>query len=172
LIAYFIGNISAKKYQNACVSRLQQAKGGTFFETRCTSLSPCNFTPDLNNFTSCTDALHVLFCANGMALNRDKSEAILLGTGQPAHSYSNLTIDNVAASEIPLADHIKILGLTLYKNLSMSISSIIKSVHYHVCALRHIRSSISQVQMWLKCALAGSRLNSTMHRRHCQENIL
>ena len=36
LIAYFIDNISAKKYPNpSCVSKLQQAKGGTFFETRC-----------------------------------------------------------------------------------------------------------------------------------------
>ena len=33
LIAYFIGNISAKNYPNPfmCVSKLQQAKGWTFF---------------------------------------------------------------------------------------------------------------------------------------------
>ena len=36
LIAYFIGNISAKKYQNPfmCV-KVIASKGGTFFETRC-----------------------------------------------------------------------------------------------------------------------------------------
>ena len=39
LIAYFIGNISAKKYQNPfmCV-KVMAAKGGTFFETRCNVL--------------------------------------------------------------------------------------------------------------------------------------
>jgi len=38
LIAYFIGNISAKEYQNPFTcQKLQQAKGGTFFETRCKS---------------------------------------------------------------------------------------------------------------------------------------
>jgi len=36
LFAYFIGNISAKKYQiHSRASKLLQAKCGTFFETRC-----------------------------------------------------------------------------------------------------------------------------------------
>jgi len=56
-------------------------------------------------------------CVNGMALNTDKSEAILLGTRQRAHSYSSLATVNVASSQIPLADHIKILGVTLDKKL-------------------------------------------------------
>jgi len=43
LIAYFIGSISAKKYQNPfmCV-KLWQAKGGTFSETRCISSTHAN----------------------------------------------------------------------------------------------------------------------------------
>ena len=53
-----------------------------------------------------------------MALNPNKSEAILLGTRQRAHSYSSLATVNVAGSRIPLADHIKILRVTLDKNLS------------------------------------------------------
>jgi len=36
LIAYFIGSISAKNIKiRSRVSKLRQAKGGTFFETRC-----------------------------------------------------------------------------------------------------------------------------------------
>ena len=76
--------------------------------------------PDLDNLTRCIDSLHVWFYANGMALNPDKSEAILLGTHQRAHSYSSLATINVAGSQIPLADHIKILGATFDKNLSMN----------------------------------------------------
>ena len=49
-----------------------------------------------------------------------KSEAILLGTRQRAHGYSSLATINVAGSHIPLADHIKILGVTLDKNLSVN----------------------------------------------------
>jgi len=37
LIAYFIGNISVKIHSR--VSKLQQAKGGTFFQTRCSWIS-------------------------------------------------------------------------------------------------------------------------------------
>jgi len=60
---------------------------------------------DPNNFTSCIDAWHVGFYVNGMALNPDESEAVLLGTRRRAHSCSNLTIVNVAGCQIPLADH-------------------------------------------------------------------
>ena len=57
------------------------------------------------------DADYVWLCANGMALNPDKSEAILLGSRQRAHSYSSLATVNVAGSQIhlDLADRIKIL---------------------------------------------------------------
>ena len=53
--------------------------------------------PDLDNLIGCIDSLHVWFCANGMALNPDKSEAVLLDSHQWAHSYSNLATVNVAA---------------------------------------------------------------------------
>jgi len=47
LIAYFIGNISAKKCQNPfmLISKLQQTKGGTFFQTRCIWIDFDNFWP-------------------------------------------------------------------------------------------------------------------------------
>ena len=82
-----------------------------------------------------------------MAQSPDKSEAILLRTRQRAHSYSNLATVNVAGSRIPLANHIKIIGIILDKNLSMydHVNAVCKSVRYHVRALRHIRSSMSDV---------------------------
>jgi len=81
----------------------------------CISLSPSDYMPDLDNLTYCIYSLHVWFYANDMALNPDKSEAVLLGTRQRAHSYSNLATVNVAGSQIPLADHTKFLGVTLDK---------------------------------------------------------
>jgi len=48
-----------------------------------------------------------------MALNPDTSKAILLGTRQRAHSYCNLSSVNVAGCQIYLADHIRILGVTI-----------------------------------------------------------
>ena len=118
--------------------------------------------PDLNNLIHCIDSLHVSFCANGIALNPDKSEAILLGTRQQAHSYSSLATVNVAGSQIPLAGHTKILGVTLDNNLSMNnhVNAVCKSIHYHIRALHHIRSSISgDMAKMVACALVGSRLD-------------
>ena len=97
-----------------------------------------------------------------MALNPDKSEAILLGSRQRAHSYSSLTSVNVAGCQTVLANHIKVLGVTLDKNLSMDnhTNSVCKSAHYHIHALRHIRSFISEdMAKMVACSLVGSRLD-------------
>ena len=91
-----------------------------------------------------------------------QSEAILLGTRQRTHSYSSLATVNVASSQLPLANHIKILGVTLDKNLSMNnhVNAACKSIHYHIRALRHIRSSISEdMAKMIACALVSSRLD-------------
>jgi len=116
--------------------------------------------PDLDNLTQCIDSLHVWFCANGIALNPDKSEAILLSTRQRAHSYSSLATVNVAGSQIPLADHTKIPGITLDKNLSTNnyVNAVCKSVHIH--SLRQIRFSIlEEMAKMVVCALVGSLLD-------------
>jgi len=44
-----------------------------------------------------------------MALNPDKSEAILLGAQQLSHSYSNLATFNIAGCEISLLTTSKFL---------------------------------------------------------------
>jgi len=48
-----------------------------------------------------------------MALNPDKSDTIIIGTHQRSSSYSSLASVDVAGSAVPLADHIKVLGVTL-----------------------------------------------------------
>ena len=80
---------------------------------------PCTgYSADISNLTHCLSTLHSWFCLNGMALNPDKSDAIIIGTHQRSFSYSNLTSVDVARSTIPLAGHIKILGVTLDKHLT------------------------------------------------------
>jgi len=84
-------------------------------------------------------------------------------------SFSNLVTINVAGCQIPLAVQIKILGVTLDKNLSMDnhVNSVSKSVHYHIHALRHIRLSISEdMAKTVACALdyANSILYSTTQK--------
>jgi len=61
-----------------------------------------------------------------------------------------------------ISDHIKILGVTLNKNLSTDnrVYAVSKSVHYDIRALRHFHSSMSEdMAKMVACALVGSRLN-------------
>jgi len=104
-----------------------------------------------------------------MALNPDKSDAIIIGTRRRSCSYSALTSVDVASSTIPLADHVKNLGVTLDKHLTFNdhVSAVCKSAHYHIRAMRHIRPAITEdMAKSFACALIGSRLdyaNSVMY---------
>jgi len=104
-----------------------------------------------------------------MALNPDKSDAIIIGTRQHSCSYSALTSVDVAGSTIPLADHIKMVGVTLDKHLKFDdhVSAVCKSAHYHIRAMRNIRPAITEDMVKaVACALIGSGLdyaNSVMY---------
>jgi len=60
------------------------------------------------------------YCENGMALNPNKSAAILFGTSQRLKSLSRLKYVNVAGAVTPLSDKVKILDATLDANLTMA----------------------------------------------------
>jgi len=133
------------------------------------ALSPTGFLSHIHNLTQCLSALHSWFCPNGMALNPDKSDAIIIGTRQRSCSYSALTSVDVAGSTIPLADHVKILGITLDKHLTFDdhVSAVCKSTHYHIRAMCRIRPAITEdMAKSVACALIGSSLdyaNSVMY---------
>jgi len=97
-----------------------------------------------------------------MALNPDKSDAIIIGTLLRSFSYSSLTSVDVAGSTIPLAGHIKILGVMLDKHLTFNdhVTAVCKSAYYHIRAMRHIRPAITEdMAKSIACALVGSRLD-------------
>ena len=150
------------------------------------ALNPSDPSSDISNLTSCLHALQSWFCLNGMALNPDKSDAILLGTRQRSRCYASLRSVDVAGCSVSLSDHIKILGVTLDSHLSLDkhISSICKSAYYHIRSLRHIRSAITDdmaksVASSLVCSrldYANSLLYGTtqknINRLQCVQNTL
>ena len=69
------------------------------------SLSPSHFSAEISNLTGCLSALNSWFCINGLALNPDKSDAILLGTRQRSASYSSLTTVDVSGSDFTVRPH-------------------------------------------------------------------
>ena len=126
------------------------------------ALSPTNYACDITNIQACLAALHSWFCSNGMALNPDKSEAILFGTPQRSHTYSSVNSVDVAGATVTLADHVKILGVTLDNRLSMDdhVKTVCKAAFYHIRALRHIRAAITEdMAKTVACALVTARLD-------------
>jgi len=74
------------------------------------AVTPSEPNDQISALQSCLVSLQTWFCQNGMALNPDKSDAILIGTAQRALSYSNLTSVNVAGTTVPLVSNFSILG--------------------------------------------------------------
>ena len=86
-------------------------------------------------------SLHAWFSFNGLALNPDKTDAIVFGTHRCARTDGILEIINVADSLVKPTDKIKLLGVTLDNKLTLDthVGVVCKAVYLHIRALRHIR---------------------------------
>ena len=133
------------------------------------SLSKCN-SPDRVSRLE-TSLVHITswFYHNGLALNPEKSEAILLGTHPRNKSLDNIAQVDVNGSPIPISGSIKLLGVTIDSSLAFNkhVSLICQSCQYHIRALRHIRPILdANTARLVGHALVSSRLdyaNSIMH---------
>ena len=81
------------------------------------AISKDNHFLALNQLKNCLVVFHTWFCHNGLALNPDKSDAIIFGTTQHTRSLQNLSTVNVAGAIVPISDHIKVLGVILDSRL-------------------------------------------------------
>ena len=97
-----------------------------------------------------------------LSLNPDKSDSVLFGTRQRSQSFSDVTTVNIAGSVVPMADHVKLLGVALDNHLSMDkhVNEVGRARFYHLRALRHIRPAItvSDANM-IACSVVGSQLH-------------
>ena len=82
------------------------------------TISKDNHSLAFNQLEYCLAILHTWFCHNGLALNTDKSDAIIFGTAQRTHSLPNISTVNVAGAIVPISDHVKLLGVTLDSRLT------------------------------------------------------
>jgi len=126
------------------------------------SISQSSASADLLRLESALDVLSHWFSLNCLALNPDKSDAILLGTRQRNSSLSNISHINVAGSIVPLSESVKLLGVTLDKSLTFQkhVNQVSQSCYYHMKALRHIRHCLDdQTASLIAHALISSRLD-------------
>ena len=126
------------------------------------SLSVANYPTLIPKLEACLVHLSHWFYTNGLALNPDKTDAILFGTQQRLRTFPHIPHINVTGSNISLADKVKILGVILDKSLSFNdhVSNIAKISLYHIRSLRHIRPSLNtDVAKTIGSAIIGSRLD-------------
>ena len=58
------------------------------------------------------------FMQNGLQLNPDKSEALIMGTANQLWAASGLSMVKVAGVDLPVAEDIKVLGVVLDRRLT------------------------------------------------------
>ena len=112
---------------------------------------------------SCLIAVHRWFSVNFLALNPDKTEAIILGTWQQQQRLSRLFNKiYVAGTVITISESLKTLGVTFDQHLSFNnhVQSVSRACHYHIRALRHIRSFLTHDSaVTVACGIVSSRLD-------------
>jgi len=116
----------------------------------------------LNKLTSCLSALHAWFTRNGLALNGNKSEAVLFGTRQRLRAFPPIQSVSIAGCQVLLSQTLTVLGVTLDSTLSLNkhTSSICQSMYFHMRALRHVRSALTEdTATALAVSLVQSRLD-------------
>ena len=150
------------------------------------SLTPSGQHESIVRLKHCLLRLHEWFCANGLALNSGKSEAIWLSTHQRSRTFSPHNPVKVANAYIQISDKLKTLGVSIDSKLTFEhhVSSICKSCYFHIRAFRHIRPSLTQdMARSVAVSLVGSRLDyansllygtsqATLHKLQRNQNSL
>ena len=97
----------------------------------------------LSILTAYTADIKLWFMRNGLQLNPDKSEALIMGTANQLWAASSLSSVNVAGVDLPVAEDVKVLGVVLDRRLTFDkhVSAVARSRrgNYHAQAICHIR---------------------------------
>ena len=126
------------------------------------AISASSAAANLKVLESALSSLSFWFSQNCLALNPEKSDAILLGTEKRNSTLSGINTINVAGSTVPLAQSIKLFGVTLDNSLTFHkhVSLISQSCFYHIKALRHLRHTLdTHTASLIAHALVSSRLD-------------
>jgi len=92
----------------------------------------------LSILAECTTDVRRWYMQNGLQLNPDKSETLIVGTTNQLHVVTSSV--SVAAVDLPAADDIKVLGVVLDRRLTFHkhVSAVARSYNYHAQAIRQL----------------------------------
>jgi len=126
-----------------------------------------NTPAGLSVLAECTTDVRQWYLQNGLQLNPDKSEALIVGTTNQLRAVTpSVSSFVVAEVDLPVADEIKVLGVVLDRRLSFHkhVSAVARSCNYHTQAIRHPLST--ELAPTLACSLILSRIdycNAVLH---------
>ena len=123
--------------------------------------------PSVTNGISSREAVEMHHCIatlvleNDLLLNPYQSD-VALYVMRPGRKRPGLMSSiSIAVCAINVSETLKIIGDTLDATLSFDnhITSVVRACNFHLCALHHIRHSISQsITNTIVCSIVGSRL--------------
>ena len=115
----------------------------------------------IRRLEECSQAVRDWFLENGMLLNPDKSEVLLVGTRAQTQKMKRSGIA-VAGSDIKFSVKLKSLGVTLDQSLSLDdhVKNVVKASNFHIRALRHIRPTLNrEVANTVACSIISTRID-------------
>ena len=116
----------------------------------------------LSSLSDCFKSVHWWFALNGLSLNPDKSEAIIIGTGARQRSEGPLDVIDLGDVQIQPSERVRSLGVIIDNTLSFNahVDSVCKAANYHARALRHIRKRVTtDVALTVASTMVGARLD-------------
>ena len=120
-----------------------------------------NTPAGLSVLAECTTDVRQWYLQNGLQLNLDKLEALIVGTTNQLRAVTSfMSPVSVAEVDLPVADDIKVLGVML----DQRVSAVARSCNYHAQAIRHLLTT--EMAQTLACSLILSRIdhcNALLH---------
>ena len=129
-----------------------------------------NDTKPLASLPNCFRAVQHWLDINGLSMNPDKTEAIVIGTGARQRADGPVHTVELGCVNIKPSSSVRSLGITIDDTLSFDehVDSICKTSNFHLRALRHIRKHISEATAkTIACSMIDGRLdycNSVLYR--------
>jgi len=134
-------------------------------------LNACDDPADgLSVLAACTTDVKQWYMQNGLQLNPDKFEVLPMGTANQLQAVSSLTSVSVAGVHLPIADSMKVLGVTLDHRLTLDnhVSAVARSCNYHARAIRHVCNLLTvDLAQTLACSQILSRIDYCNTVLHC-----
>ena len=122
-----------------------------------------NTSAGLSVLAACISDVRLWYMQNGLQLNPDKSEALIVGTSsQLKQVLPAVPSVTVAGVNLSASEQMKVLGVILDRRLTFEkhATAVEKSCNYHAHAVRHIRHLLTpELAQTLACSLILSRID-------------